>query len=70
MKLHKIICKIWGGHFYFIPNGVQKTIATYWENVKFIIYLNVNKLPIIHYENIFRIYLIYLKIYLKYSIIS
>jgi len=40
--------------------------ATYWKNVKILLYLNVNRGLIIHYENIFKIYIIYSKIYLKY----
>jgi len=29
-------------------------------------YLNINKVFIIHYENIFKLYLVYYKIYLEY----
>jgi hypothetical protein len=39
--------------------------VTYWKNVKLFIYLNVNKVPIIHYENRLKIYLVYFIIYLK-----
>jgi len=34
--------------------------AIYWKEFKIIIYLNVNKVLIIHFENILRIYLEYI----------
>jgi hypothetical protein len=47
-----------GGHLHYITNSVQKKEgATYI----YIIYLNVNRVPIIHFENILKIYLKYVK---------
>ncbi len=46
---------------------VSKTIfdVTYWKN-KILIYSQVNRVLIIHYENILKIYLVYFKIHLEY----
>jgi hypothetical protein len=46
----------WGGHLHFIPNGVQKHIRCNLLDLKKNNYVNVNKVLIIHYKNIFTMY--------------
>jgi len=50
-----IMVGAWGGHFQFIPNGCAKRYRVQ-SIVNNIIYLNVNKVFIILYENIVKIY--------------
>ncbi len=49
--------KTWGSQFHFIPNNMKKNIVCNLLKKNLIIYLNVNRIPIIHYDNIFKIYL-------------
>jgi hypothetical protein len=47
------------GYFHFIPNDMQNSIGyNLLGNIYLFIYLNVNKMLDIHYENKLRIYLI------------
>ncbi len=65
-----VVSKMWvlhsrGGHLHFITNNVQKKEgATYWNIYIYIyniIYLNVNRVHMIHFENILKIYLKYVR---------
>jgi hypothetical protein len=47
----------WGGHFHFIKNAMQNKGCNLLKKNLNLIYLNVNKVLIIHFENILRIYL-------------
>jgi len=50
-----------GGHFHFITKGVQKNIRCKLLIYIYIIYLNVNKLSLIQFDNILKIYIKYVK---------
>jgi hypothetical protein len=54
MNIIRNILKVnpWGGHFNFISNNMQKNIGC---NL-LIFFINVNRMLVIHYENIFEIY--------------
>jgi len=52
--------------FPFYSKKYAKIYRMYIYIYIYIYHLNINKVPIIHYENIFQIYL---KIYLEYSIL-
>ncbi len=49
-----------GGHLHFITNNVSKNVR--WNLLNFFIIIidqNINKMPIIHFENILKTYLKY-----------
>jgi len=51
-----------GGHLHFITNSVSKNVRCNLLNFFIIIiFKDINKVPIIHFENIFKIYLKYAK---------
>jgi hypothetical protein len=51
-----------GCHFHFITNDVPKNIRyNLLKKIVNIIYLNINSMSIIHFENVLKIYLKYAK---------
>jgi hypothetical protein len=48
-----VVGRNWGNHFHFIPNNIQKQKVQLIQKLNILIYLNVNRVFIIHYENIF-----------------
>jgi len=50
----------WGGHFHFIPKGMQKKKGETYSKIKN--YLYANKMFIISYENLLKINLKYIQI--------